>query len=327
MQLHIGIPKGICRSGLRQSCIVQRTSAFDAPGGVVPERGHSRVVGAFERRSPTVHRRRLGSDLRHLREGAGLTIESVAVALECSDSKISRIETGQVSPSPRDIRDMLELYGVSRDRIESLVAVAREARQKAWWQEYRDDPAVPLAGLEAAASSIDTYEALLVPGLLQTREYARAVVRSILPDMTPDEIERTVEFRMRRQAVLMRKNPPTLHAILDEAAVRRPVGGAATMRKQVLHLIDIGSRPNVTLQMLPFAAGEHAGMNGQLTCFAFEDSAIPDVVYVEAALSNNYVERPEEVAQYRRILDSLGDLALKPVDSAEFLNAIAKESF
>jgi transcriptional regulator with XRE-family HTH domain len=277
-----------------------------------------------DRRSPTIRRRRLGSELRRLRKKAGFTIESVAIALECSDSKVSRIETGQVSATPRDVRDMLELYGVSDPQQESLIAIAREARQKAWWQEYGNTPAVPLVGLEAAAASIHTYEGQLVPGLLQTKQYAEHVIRALLPHLATEEIDRGLEFRMRRQAVLTRKDPPVFWAVLDEAVIRRPVGGAIGMRKQLLYLADISSEPNITLQILPFAVGAHGGMNGQFTIFKFPDLEDPDVVYIEDTLSNHYFEDNQEVAQYCTMFDILCSQALKPADSVDLLSAAAK---
>jgi transcriptional regulator with XRE-family HTH domain len=275
------------------------------------------------RRSPTVRRRRLGIELRRLREDAGLTIEQVAGALECSDSKISRIETGQVGATPRDVRDMLQLYGVAGQRRDALLHSAREARQRDWWQAYSDTLIVPLVGMEAAASSIRIYETLLVHGLFQTRRYAGTVIRTVRPDLRPEEVERWVEFRMARQSLLARDTPPALSAVLDEALLRRPVGGPAAMGEQLHHLARVAALPTVTLQVLPFAAGHHAGMSGAFTIFSFPEPDGPDVVYLEHTKSDLYLESEEEIRRYASAFDQLRAMALPPDDSIAFLVALA----
>jgi transcriptional regulator with XRE-family HTH domain len=276
------------------------------------------------RRSPTVRRRRLGIELRRLRDDAGLTIEQVAGALECSDSKISRIETGQVGATPRDVRDMLQLYGVAGQRRDALLQSAREARQRDWWQAYSDTLIVPLVGMEAAASSIRVYETLLVPGLFQTRQYAGTVIRTVRPDLRPEEVERWVEFRMARQSLLARDLPPALSAVLDEALLRRPVGGLAAMGEQLHHLARVAALPTVTLQVLPFAAGHHAGMSGAFTIFSFPEPDDPDVVYLEHTKSDLYLESEEEVRRYASAFDQLRAMALPPDDSVALVVALAR---
>jgi transcriptional regulator with XRE-family HTH domain len=276
------------------------------------------------RRSPTVRRRRLGIELRRLRDDAGLTIEQVAGALECSDSKISRIETGQVGATPRDVRDMLQLYGVAGQRRDALLQSAREARQRDWWQAYSDTLIVPLVGMEAAASSIRVYETLLVPGLFQTRQYAGTVIRTVRPDLRPEEVERWVEFRMARQSLLARDLPPALSAVLDEALLRRPVGGSAAMGEQLHHLARVAALPTVTLQVLPFAAGHHAGMSGAFTIFSFPEPDDPDVVYLEHTKSDLYLESEEEVRRYASAFDQLRAMALPPDDSVALVVALAR---
>jgi transcriptional regulator with XRE-family HTH domain len=276
------------------------------------------------RRSPTVRRRRLGIELRRLRDDAGLTIEQVAGALECSDSKISRIETGQVGATPRDVRDMLQLYGVAGQRRDALLQSAREARQRDWWQAYSDTLIVPLVGMEAAASSIRVYETLLVPGLFQTRQYAGTVIRTVRPDLRPEEVERWVEFRMARQSLLARDLPPALSAVLDEALLRRPVGGPAAMGEQLHHLARVAALPTVTLQVLPFAAGHHAGMSGAFTIFSFPELDDPDVVYLEHTKSDLYLESEEEVRRYASAFDQLRAMALPPDDSVALVVALAR---
>ena len=277
------------------------------------------------RRSPTVRRRRLGMELRRLREQAGLTIEQVANALECSDSKISRIENGQVSAAPRDVRDMLILFGVGGGQQEELVQIAREARQKGWWSSYEDRAITALIGFEAAATSIRTYEVSLVPGLLQTVEYARAVTRAVRPTLRPGEVNHRVAVRTARQAHLPEDDPPELWVVLDEAALRRPVGGPSVMSGQVLHLLEATALPNVTLQVLPFDTGEHAGMDGSFTIYGFADPADKDVVYLENAISDLYVERPEDVRRYAMLFNHLRAAALKPGDSSAFMADLLKE--
>ncbi len=272
-----------------------------------------------------MRRRRLGAELRRLREAADLTIERVAGELECSDSKISRIETGQVGATPRDVRDMLALYDVPDEQREKLVKLAREARQRGWWGEYGDVPIADLMGFEAAAVSIRSYQTLLVPGLLQTVDYARAVIRAVSADMPGEEVERRVKFRMARQERLTQGGAPALWTILDEAVLRRPVGGRCVLQEQLDQLMKIGALPTVTLQVLPFAAGEHAGMDGNFTIFGFAEPADVDVVYLENITRELVLEGAEEVSRYRRAFDLLRRAALGPDDSAAFLAALAAE--
>lgn len=279
------------------------------------------------RQSPTVRRRRLGAELRRLREEAGVTLDRVAEALECSDSKISRIETGQVGASPRDVRDMLALYGVGSGQRDALVQIAREARQRGWWHAYGDVPVVPAyIGLEVAAASIDTYETLLVPSLLQVEAYAEAVIRAVRPDLAPAEVERRVALRMARQEALgAREDPPALRLVLDEAVLRRPVGGPAVMRSQLERLGRAAALPKVTIQVLPFARGEHAGMDGAFTILRFPERAEPDVVVLDSTTSDLYLERDEELRRYRRVFELLWAAALPPDASSAFLAGLLEE--
>ena len=280
---------------------------------------------AAARHGPTVRRRRLGAELRRLREEAGLTIERVAKSMECSDSKISRIENGQVGASPRDVRDMLELYDVPAQQRDALIEIAREARQKGWWHAYRDlSVVVPASiGLEDTATTMRMYAALLVPGLLQTRDYASAVLRALQPGLDAEEFERWVDLRIRRQSLLDRADAPTLWAILDEAALRRPVGGPRVMAEQVRRLAEAAERPNVTLQVLPFGAGEHAGMDGGFTIFGFSRSADSDVVHLDNTTGDLYLENPEEIRRYNEVFEQLRAAAL----GVEKSLALAEEIF
>ena len=272
-------------------------------------------------RTPTGRRRRLGAELRRLREAAGLTIDRVAEELECSPSKVSRIETGQVSATPRDVRDMLGLYGVEDARLEAMVQVAREARQRGWWQKFVDVPdGVPAyVGLETAATSIDVYMALLVPALLQTPDYARAVIAAVRPDLPRSEIDRRVELRLRRQDLLGQERPPRMRVLLDDTVLRRPVGGPAVMAAQRRRLLADADRPAVTLQVLEVAAGAHAGMDGPFTIFGFPAPAERDVVALDSAADALYLENPEDLRRYRRVFDLLLPAALTPEASAALI--------
>ena len=271
-------------------------------------------------RTPTGRRQRLGAELRRLREEAGLTIDRVAEALECSQSKVSRIETGQVSATPRDVRDMLKLYRVDDARREAMVRVAREARQRGWWQKFVDVPdGVPAyVGLETAATSIDIYMSLIVPALLQTADYAKAVIGAVRPDLPPAEIDRRVELRLRRQALLDQERPPALRVLLDDTVVGRPVGGPEVMAAQRRQLLEDAQRPSVTLQVLPLEAGAHAGMDGPFTIFGFP-AAERDVVALDSAADALYLESPEDLRRYRRVFERLLPAALTPEASAALI--------
>jgi transcriptional regulator with XRE-family HTH domain len=271
-------------------------------------------------RTPTGRRQRLGAELRRLREEAGLTIDRVAEALECSQSKVSRIETGQVSATPRDVRDMLKLYRVDDARREAMVRVAREARQRGWWQKFVDVPdGVPAyVGLETAATSIDIYMSLIVPALLQTADYAKAVIGGVRPDLPPAEIDRRVELRLRRQALLDQERPPALRVLLDDTVVGRPVGGPEVMAAQRRRLLEDAQRPSVTLQVLPLEAGAHAGMDGPFTIFGFP-APERDVVALDSAADALYLESPEDLRRYRRVFERLLPAALTPEASAALI--------
>nr|BFE66871.1 hypothetical protein GCM10020092_001720 [Actinoplanes digitatis] len=210
------------------------------------------------RRSPTIRRRRLGAELRRYRDEAGVTIDVVADRLGCSPSKVSRIETGHTSATPRDVKDMLDIYGISGIESEELVQISREARQKGWWHPFSTVLTGAYVGLEAAAKSIRAYEQQVVPGLLQTDKYAIAMIRAARLGDSDREIEQRVRVRMARQALLIQDDPIELWVVLDEAVVSRPVGGDEVMRDQLLRLVEATRMPNVTLQILPFAAGAHA---------------------------------------------------------------------
>ncbi|HEU5474576.1 MAG TPA: helix-turn-helix transcriptional regulator [Actinophytocola sp.] len=265
--------------------------------------------------SPTVRRRRLASELRRLREAAKLTIDEVGEKLECSASKISRIETGHVGVTPRDVRDMLELYALPEDEREALVQLAREARKKGWWHAFNEVFTGAFVGLESDASSLRTYQSLLVPGLLQTEDYTRAVIKAIAPDYSEETVERRVTARQSRQTLLTDAQPPEFWVIMDEAVLHRTVGGPDIMRGQLRRLLETAQLPHVTLQVLPFEAGAHAGMEGPFMILGFPEQADPDVVYVENTTSGSYLEEPPDVHRYTLMFDHLRATALKPADT------------
>jgi len=277
--------------------------------------------------SPTVRRRRLALELRRLREAAKLTCEEVAERLECSASKISRVETGRVSVSPRDVRDMLEIYGTPPDQRDSLVQLARDSRQKGWWHAYGDTVQPHLAtylGLESAAVEIRMYEVSLIPRLLQTEDYARAVIAAGTVNSPRADVERQVALRMERQR-LTRTNPPKVWAVLDEAALRRQVGGPEVMRMQLEYLLELTNLPNVSLQVIPFFGGAHPAMGRPFVILVFGERIDPDVVYLEDLTSALWVENVDEVDRYNVFFNHLRATALSFEDSAGLITSVLKQ--
>jgi transcriptional regulator with XRE-family HTH domain len=278
--------------------------------------------------SPTVRRRRLALELRRLREAARLTCEEVADHLECSASKISRVETGRVSVSPRDVRDMLELYGVQAEQRERLVQLARDSRQKGWWHAFSDTMQPQFAtyvGLESAASEIRIYEVSLIPELLQTEDYARVVIRSGMMSSPSEDIERQVQLRMARQPAITRADPPKVWAVLDEAALRRQVGGPGLMRLQLEHLLARAALPNVAVQVIPFGGGAHPAMGRPFIILVFPERVDTDVVYLEDLTSALYLEDVAEVDRYNVFFNHLRATALSFDDSSALITSVLKE--
>jgi transcriptional regulator with XRE-family HTH domain len=279
--------------------------------------------------SPTVRRRRLGMELRRLREASGLMIEDVAKHLECSMSRVSRIETGKSVARIRDVRDMLDLYAVGDvDQREQLLTLAKEAQQRGWWTEYEAVLSAGLdtyVGLEASAASIRSFQTHLVPGLLQTEEYARAVIRAGRPTESAENVDRMIALRSRRQAMLANSDYLEMWAVLDEAVLRRPIGGTAVMRAQLTRLLEAGELPSVTIQVLPFARGAHAGVDGAFTIIGFPDPTDLDVVYVDCPAGNIFLEKEKDVRRHTTWFDHLRAAALPPDESAEFVAAAADE--
>jgi transcriptional regulator with XRE-family HTH domain len=255
----------------------------------------------------------LGMRLRRLREAAGVSSEDAGQAIRASRSKISRLEHGRTGFKSRDVADLLTLYGVSDDAEHAtMLALAKHSNADSWWQEYAD--VVPAwlehyLDLERAASLIRSYEVACIPGLLQTADYARAVLRSAHPDAPEAEVERRVQLRLRRQQVLWRDDPVRLWAVIDEAALRRPVGDSAVMRAQIAHLIEVSRLSHVNIQVLPLSAGGHAAGGGSVTLLRFSEFELPDMVYLEPLLTAVYLSKPEDSAYYRNVLDRLATQA------------------
>ncbi|MGH3218316.1 MAG: helix-turn-helix domain-containing protein [Streptosporangiaceae bacterium] len=275
-----------------------------------------------ERRAPSVRSRQLAAELRRQRDEAGLTGEEVAARLGWSAAKVSRVETARTAVSPSDLQLLLDLYEVSGQHRERLTELGRTARQRGWWDAYADmlgPEYATLIALESDAESAGWYAAQIVPGLLQTEEYAREIIRSTLLISPPGEVERRVQVRMSRQRVLSGDSPLELAVILDEAALERQVGGAGVMRAQLVHLVEVAGRPNVRLQVLPNAAGAHPAVTGEFTILRFPELIAPDVVYLENMTSNVYVEREAEVFRYSLALERLSSLALTHEESVALI--------
>ncbi len=253
-----------------------------------------------------------------------MTIDVVAERLGCSTSKVSRIETGHTSASPSDVQHILDIYGVDESIKAELVQIAREARQKGWWHPYSTVLASAYVGLETAARSIRAYEQHVVPGLLQSEEYAIALIRGAQLD-DEREIEQRVRVRMQRQALLIQDDPIDLRVVLDEAVLSRPVGGELVMLDQLKKLIEVARLPNVTLQILPFAAGAHAGMDGSFVILEFEEEGDADVVFIDNATGGLFLEKAEELSKYVSIFDIVRASALPPEESIEMIETLVEE--
>jgi hypothetical protein len=271
----------------------------------------------------------LGAHLRRLREARQVSRETAGWEIRASESKISRMELGRVGFKERDVADLLTLYGlVDDDEREALLSLAREANTPGWWHRYGDVlPAwfQSYLGLEAAASLIRTYEVQFVPGLLQTREYARAVVLLGHGRATPAEIERRVGLRLERQRLLARSGAPQLWAVVDEAALRRPIGGVDVMRGQVAALIGATRLPNVRLQVIPFHAGGHSAAGGAFSILRFPDPDLPDVVYIEQLTSALYLDKRDDVDHYAAAMEQLCVEAQPPERTADILEGIMRD--
>jgi len=286
------------------------------------------VTEAQPRGGPTVRRMLAGAQLRRLRTEQGISREQAAEAIRASEWKIHRLENGQVGLKDRDVVDLLRLYGVTDPgEVAALVALAREANEPGWWHRYSD--LLPqwfraYIDLEAAAALIRTYEGQFVPGLLQTEDYMRAVMRGAQLGDSPEELERRVRLRLTRQRLLAQDDGPRLWAVVDEAALRRPVGGREVMRAQLERLVETTKLPNVTLQILPFRGGAHAAMVGAFSILRFPFE-LPDVVYLEHLTNAVYLDRRDDVEQYLHVMETICVRSQPARKSAAILSEILGE--
>jgi hypothetical protein len=278
---------------------------------------------------PTVLRMLVGAQLRKLRETAGISREAAGYEIRASGSKISRLELGRVGFKERDVSDLLTLYAVSdpADR-RLLLDLARKANAPGWWHRYSDllpGWFQPYLGLESAAATIRAYEAQYVPGLLQTRDYARSVVMISHGTGTPEQVDRRVELRMQRQQLLTREDAPQLWVVVDEAVLRRQIGGPPVMRGQLAALIDATKLPTVRLQILPFTAGGHAALGGAFSLLRFPDQDLPDVVYVEQMTGALYLDKRDDVEEYAAAIERLCIEAEPPAHTVDILETILRD--
>src|SRR6266487_850584 len=296
-------------------------------GGTRDDLGGRKVFEVQPEGGPTVLRILLGAQLRRLREAKGITRDEAGYPIRASGSKISRMELGRVSFKERDVSDLLELYGVDDvTEREALLDLARKANNTGWWHRYND--LLPqwfqvYVGLEDAATLIRTYEVQFVPGLLQTEAYARAIMGVGQADAAEEEVERRVRLRADRQKLLTRPGGgPRLWAVIDEAALRRLIGGPEVMREQLEHLLDALKYPNVILQIMPFRSGGHAAEGGPFTLLRFPEPDLPDIIYVEHLTSALYLDRREDVDKYTEVIERLCVEAEPPECTADIINAI-----
>ncbi|GAA4623205.1 helix-turn-helix transcriptional regulator [Actinoallomurus vinaceus] len=279
--------------------------------------------------SPTFRRRRVALELRRLREGADLTLEQASAHLECSPTKLSRMETARTPLHPRDVRDLLDLYGVTDEKVrETLTGLARDSRKKGWWQGYDDVLPAKFSiflGLETAASSIEAYRSQLLYGLFQTPDYARALMSVDVLRLKPEEVDRRVELRMARQELLTKEDPLRVWAILDESVLHRIVGGREVMRAQLQHLLRLSELPNVVIQVLPYEAGPVLATPESFNYLRFPDSNDSPIVYMEYSTGALYLEREEEIQEYRNMIDHLIANGVGIDKSLAMIAAVMKE--
>lgn len=277
--------------------------------------------------NPTVRRRRLGQELRKLREAKNMTAEQVAERLLVSQSKISRLENGRRSISQRDVRDLCGVYEVEDERmVDSLMQMAKDSRQQGWWHAFGDIPYSVYIGLETDAESLRMYEPQIIPGLLQTHAYAEAVICGALPESTPTEIDKRVTVRTRRQERIRdEERPLRLWAVIDEGALHRIVGSRQVMVQQLEHLIEQSHLPHVTVQVIPFEMGAHPGISGQYSILEFPDTSDSSVVYIEGVTSDLYLEKAQDVGKYSVMYEHLRAQALNVDQTREFIAKMAKK--
>jgi transcriptional regulator with XRE-family HTH domain len=252
-------------------------------------------------------------------------VDDVARELICSSAKISRIETGKRSPTLRDVRDLCRLYKVSQAEQDRLMIVARESKEQGWWNRFDDLEIEFLIGLEIEAKRISSYESANLPWAFQTEEYARAIIKGILPRIDDRILDERVAARMKRQELFRSPNSPHLWALIDESAFHRAVGGKRVTKEQMSKILDVADAPNVTMQVVPFEAGAHPGLDNTFTLLEFDKSVLGSVVFIENLAGNLYLEREAEIERYREVLEHLKACALSPTNSARWVNEIKKK--
>lgn len=270
--------------------------------------------------SATARRMMLGARLRRLREERGISRAEAGYTIRASESKMSRLELGKVSFKHRDVADLLVFYGVT-DPIEreAVLTLVREANRKGWWRDFEDvlpDWFQDYIGLEQASQRIRSYETHFVPGLLQTDDYSRAVISSGLPLPADDEVERAVALRATRKQLLRRDNAPQVWAVVEESALLRPVGSDQVRRDQLEYLLELGERPHITIQVLPVTRHVHAAAGGAFTMLRFDETELPDIVYIEYLLSALYLDRRDHVTRYAEVMDRLCVESLTPIETS-----------
>ncbi|ASU80436.1 XRE family transcriptional regulator [Actinopolyspora erythraea] len=280
-------------------------------------------------KSPTVHRRRLGSELRKLREAAQRTHREVAAHLDCSQGKISQIELGRVPVRTADVRLMAEFYGSSSEQVTTLLELAEGSKKRGWWQAYpstaRRNGFDTYLGLETAATALSTFGADPLPELLQTEEYGSALLTTERNAITEDEISERLTVTAIRQQRLLGDQPLELYSVLDESALRRTVGGRRAMRAQLEHLVLMSYRRNVTVRVLPFGSGAHPLLGDRVTAFSFRGTGDPQVVHVGDSTNSRFWEKPADTAPYLAAFERVCDLALSPKESTMLISSIADE--
>jgi hypothetical protein len=294
-----------------------------------PSVGEPSGGGVAEPPGPTALRMILGSQLRRLREAVGVSPDQAGYAIRASRSKISRLEHGRVSFKERDVTDLLTLYGIADEQARArMLSLARQANTPGWWSKYGDllpDWFESYLGMEGAASVLRSFELQFVHGLFQTEAYARAVTLLGHKAAPAEEIERRVSLRLKRQDVFTNPDPPRVWSVMDEAALRRPVGGRAVMRAQLYHLAEITGLPRVTIQVVPFSRGGHDAAGGSFTILRFAEQELPDIVYIEQLTSALYLDDREDVEHYMEVMNALSTQALTPAQTSRFLAEITQE--
>lgn len=277
--------------------------------------------------NPTIRQRELGKRLRELRTQRNLTVQEVAAELLCSATKISRLETATRKPVLRDIRDLCQLYGVDKSTTEQLMELARESHGQVWWTQYEDIELDPYLAFEQVATAITSFSTFYVPGLLQTEQYTRNIIRTVSPRMDPDVLKQRIEVRMRRQELLESDSRPRYRALLDEAVLHRRIGDSAIMAAQLEKVANTAREGKAVVQVIPFSAGTSAAAqdsNFVLWEFDEDQQRQPPVVFVEGLIANQYLEQKAQISRYREAIDYLRDAALSPSDSVSCIDEAQK---